>query len=215
MTGKQVIKLASAELSEFMLRHGYPPQPGGYFAKAEDTLEKWITLTTNRWSGGGGFHLEHYCWYRLPAFTEIHTRNLPHVSEKEKTLHPTISMYYVNLLPRGFDWNEVTVASELDIPRVARNIERICVRYSFPFLDRFSTADAIVEGYRGERDAWPDGDPLKRYELLLLDSVIRHDAASFARWCDEALKFCRNRTDGRAIWLSNLARRLEKDYFPA
>jgi hypothetical protein len=217
VTGKNVLKLASVEMSVFMGHHGYPERSMGFFVKAEATLEKCIGLSVSKWSNGD-FHLDHHCGYRIPAFAEIHNRYLLDVTEKDKKLIPmipTISYYFFNLVPKGFDWNEVTVGSESDMPRVVRNTERICTLYSFPFLDRFSTAHAIVEGFRGERDTWPDQDPILRYELLLLDSVVKHDAASFGHWNDEALRFCGSRTDGRAVWLSTLARSLKKDYFPS
>jgi hypothetical protein len=214
MIAKNVLKLVSEDMSEFMERHEYHKRGMGYFAKAGETLEKCITLTLSKWLNGPGFHVDHYAAYRLPAFAEIHNRYLLEVTEKEKKLIPTVSVYFINLLPQDFDWKEVTVATDSDIPLVARNIERICTRYSFPFLDKFAMADAIVSGFRGEPDVWPVQDPILRLELLLLDGVLKHDLPSFNRWSDEALQFCGSRTDGRAIWLSNLVRSLKKDYFP-
>jgi hypothetical protein len=213
--GKKVLKLVSEEMSVFMEHHGYSERSMGYFVRAEATLEKCIGLSVSKWSNGG-FHLDHHCGYRIPAFAEIHNRYLLNVTEKDKKLIPmipTISCYFFNLVPKGFDWNEVTVASEVDISRVARNTERICTLYSFPFLDRFSTADAIVDGFRGERNTWPVQDPILRYELFLLDSVVKHEVSSFNDWSDEALRFCESRTDGGAVWLSTLVRSLKKDYF--
>ncbi|MCE9532469.1 MAG: hypothetical protein K8T89_15315 [Planctomycetes bacterium] len=206
------MKLVSQELSVFMGRHGYHKRSMGHFVMGEENLEKWITLTLSKWSNGTGFHVDHYAAYRLPAFAEIHNRYLHYVTEKEKKLIPTISTYFFNLVPKDFDWKEVTVVTESDIPAVARNIERICTLYSFPLLDKFATTDAIVEGFRGERNTWPEQDPILRFELLLLDDVLKHNTASFDRRFDEALQFCGSRTDGRAVWLSNLARSLKKDY---
>jgi hypothetical protein len=213
MTAKEVLKQASIELSPFMERHGYARRAVGYFVKAEDTLEKCITLTISKWSNGTGSHVDHYSAYRLPAFADIHNRYLVHVADKEKKQIPTISVYFLNLVPQAFNWKDVTVATNSDIPTVARNIERICTHYSFPFVDRFATADAIVEGFRGDRHGWPVQDPILRYELLLLDAVLKRDVSGFSHWFDEALQFCGRRTDGRAVWLSNLAPSLKKDYF--
>jgi hypothetical protein len=185
----------------------------GLFVKSCATLDKRITLTVNKWSNGTGHHLNHVCGYRLPAYEDVHNRYLPHRTDKEKRLAPTISHYFFNLVPQGFDWKDVTVASESDLPIVARSIERICTLYSFPFLDRFSTAEAILEGFRGERDTWAVQDPILRYRLLLLDAVLKRDPSCFGRWLDETMRFCGSRTDGQAVGLLDLARSLKKDYF--
>jgi len=214
MTAKEVLKLARQELLAFMENHGYRKSAQGYFIKSQEGFEKCITFIVSRWSDGSGFHVDHYAAYRLPAFAEIHNRYLSHVSEREKKLTPTISVYFLNLVSQGFDWKEVTVAGESDILRVAANIERICMLFSFPFLDRFASSDAIVQGFRGERNTWPVQDPILRFELLLLDSVLKHDSSSFNRSFDEALQFCEGRKDGRAVWLSSLAQSLKEDYWP-
>lgn len=209
MTAKEVLKLASRELSPFMERNEYRRRSVGDFVRAEETLDKCIMVTISKWSNGTGFHVDYHAAFRLPD----HNRLLAG-AELEKKLTPTISVYFLNLVPQGFDWKDVTVATESDIPTVARNIEQICTLYSFPFLDRFATADAIVDGFRGERNSWPVQDPILRLQLLLLDGVLKHDPSSFNHWFEEALQFCGNRTDGRAVWLSNLARSLKKDHLP-
>ncbi len=138
----------------FMEHHGYPERSMGFFVKDEATLEKCIGLSVSKWSHGG-FHLDHHCGYRIPAFAEIHNRYLLNVTEEDKKLIPmipTISYYFFNLVPKGFDWNEVTVGSEADIRRVARTRSRICTLYSFPFLDRLFDSRCYCRGIsRGTR----------------------------------------------------------------
>jgi hypothetical protein len=208
MIAKEVLKFASQELSLFMEAHEYRKRSVGDFVRTEETLEKCVMLTISKWSNGTGFHVDHYAAYRLPE----HNRLLSG-GQKEKELTPTISLYFLNFVPQGFNWNDVTVATESDIPTVARNIERICTLYSFPFLNRFATAEAIVEGFRGERASWAVQDPIRRHELLLIDAVLKRDQPSFNHWFDESLRFCGNRKDGRAVWLKGLAESLKKDYF--
>jgi hypothetical protein len=85
----------------------------GRFVRSGETLDKRITLTVSKWSNGSGYHLDHLCEYRLPAYEEIHNRYLPYRTDKNKKLAPTISHYFLNLVPHPFDWKEVTVAKRL------------------------------------------------------------------------------------------------------
>lgn len=214
MTAKDILRVASTDLSPFMERHEYlVGRLPGRFVRSRETLDKRITLTVAKWSNGTGYNLDHYCEYRLPAYADILNRYLPHRTDKEKKLAPTVSHYFFNLVPQGFDWKDLTIATESDIPTVVTNTERICTLYSFPFLDRFATAETIVAGFRGGRNTWAVQDPILRHQLLLLDGVLKHDAADFDHWFDETLRFCGNRTDGQAVGLRNLAQSLKRDYF--
>lgn len=214
MNGNELFKTMSHEVLPFMEEHGYSLRRGDRrFVKFEGALEKRITITVPRWTGGAGHHIDHLCEYRLPLHEDLYNNYLPYRTNKVKEFVPTISEYFFNLVPPGFDWKTITVMSPADIPAVARNLERICKVYSFPFLNRFSTVDAIIDGFRGERGTWTVQDPILRIQLLLLDAVLKHDAFTFNSWYEEAVRFCGNRTDGAAVNLMMLAHSLKNDYF--
>ena len=208
MTSKELMKLVSQGLTPFMEHNGYSRYSVEKFIKSEKTLQKVISFMLSR-SSNGSYEVEHYLWYLMPDHNRLRAG-----SRKVKGLWPTISKYYTNLMPKDFDFDKVRFYTESDIPTVIHNIEQYLILYSFPYLDRFATADAIVEGFRGERDTWASQNLFDRFEVLLLDSVLKNDRTSFNRWYDETLKFCGNRKDGGAVMISDLARSLKKDYFP-
>ncbi len=214
MTGKEIIKAAASELVPFVGEHGYVDKRlAGRFIKSSATLDKRITLLAIRWSNGSGYRLDHYCEFRLPAHTDLLNRYLPLRTEREKKTAPTIAQPSYQLLPPGFDLQDITIAHESDIARVVRNIKHICDHYSLPFLDRFATAEDVIQGFRRGRETWAVQDPMLQFELLLLDGVLKNDTAGFNRWYIKALGSCGGRTDGAAVNLMNLARSLKKDYF--
>lgn len=217
LTNREVIRIVSETVHPFMQCHGYLPlssPTSGLFAKPADGMEKRIAIVANRPGRNREFRLDHYCHYRLPMHTGIHNKYLPYRTPREKKEAPTISHYYVNLIPSTEFVAVLDALSfhELDgLEDAVSSFQFICEKFSFPFLDRFQSVQEIISGFQGGRERWPVQDPIGRFQLILLDAVVHRDQPRFAHWKDEAMRFCESRIDGPATNLVQLASSLERE----
>jgi hypothetical protein len=214
-TAKLIITEVSNGIEPFLAAHGYcaTKRSVGRFCKNAFSLDKRITLTISSWSNSSGYHVDHLCEYRIDIHETILNQFLPSRTKLDKKLAPTISTYFLNIVPKAFDWDLITARSVLEIPKVVDNVKNIIAKYSFRFLDRFDTPESIYESYEKSPECWPDADPILRFQILMIKCVVDKDSTTFHHIRNDCEIFCRGRNDGRAMYISRLSNLIHNQYF--
>jgi len=149
-----------------------------------------IAISLLKTSSPDVMKLSAHAQVRIDSLEELYAPHHPFMSSKDAKVHPTLTANCDALLSDrsladGFQIDDVCVSEFI------KNYSNAILSDVMPWLERYSTEEAIYEGLSGSDPSdWITSDRLTRYPVLLSILAKRSDWKSFEIIAAEFLDYC-------------------------